>query len=87
MTYEKAINAVYVSSVFLKHLIENAKSDRIEELCLSLNDTESASKEFIGGKACLGVIPSYLYTVEWELMILLTRSPHHKMISYMQVCA
>ncbi|XP_022956230.1 dymeclin-like [Cucurbita moschata] len=48
LTYEKAINVVYVSSVFLKHLIENAKSDRIEELCLSLNDTESASKEFIG---------------------------------------
>ncbi|KGN56942.1 dymeclin [Cucumis sativus] len=47
LTYEKAINAVYISSVFLKHLIENTKSGRIEELYLSLNDNESASKDFI----------------------------------------
>lgn len=48
LAYEKAINAVYISSVFLKHLIENAKSDKIEELYLSLNESESASKEIIG---------------------------------------
>ncbi|XP_023540622.1 dymeclin-like [Cucurbita pepo subsp. pepo] len=48
LNYEKAINAVHISSVFLKHLIENAKSDRIEELYLSLNDGESASKDFLG---------------------------------------
>lgn len=53
LAYEKAINAVYISSVFLKHLIENAKSDKIEELYLSLNESESASKEIIGGKSCL----------------------------------
>ena len=80
LTYEKAINAVYISSVFLKHLIENTKSGRIEELYLSLNDNESASKDFIAGKTFLGIFLFYLYTVEWEFMILLTWSPHHKLL-------
>lgn len=62
LTYEKAINAVYISSVFLKHLIENAKSNRIEELYLSLNDSESASKEFTGGMTFL-VSYSLIYTL------------------------
>ncbi|KAM3326597.1 dymeclin isoform X2 [Capsicum chacoense] len=38
--YVKALNAVYVSSVFLKHLIENAKTDNFEDLYLSLNESE-----------------------------------------------
>ncbi|KAE8022666.1 hypothetical protein FH972_008449 [Carpinus fangiana] len=45
--YEKAVHAVYISSVFLKHLIENAKSDDIEELYLSLDEKESIPKDFI----------------------------------------
>lgn len=55
LTYEKAINAVYISSVFLKHLIENAKSDRIGELHLSLNDSEHVPNEFTGGNSFLCV--------------------------------
>ncbi|KAK6780924.1 hypothetical protein RDI58_023108 [Solanum bulbocastanum] len=38
--YVKALNAVYVSSVFLKHLIENAKTDNFEDLYMSLNESE-----------------------------------------------
>ncbi|XP_059447133.1 uncharacterized protein LOC132178663 [Corylus avellana] len=45
--YEKAVNAVYISSVFLKHLIENAKNDDIEELYLSLDEKEPIPKDFI----------------------------------------
>ncbi|XP_062169090.1 uncharacterized protein LOC133875099 isoform X1 [Alnus glutinosa] len=45
--YEKAVNAVYISSVFLKHLIENAKSDDIEELYLSLDEKEPIPEDFI----------------------------------------
>lgn len=45
--YEKAVNAVYISSVFLKHLIENAKSNDIEELYLSLDEKEPIPKDFI----------------------------------------
>lgn len=47
--YEKAVNAIYISSVFLKHLIENAKSDDIEELYLSLDEKEPIPKGFMKG--------------------------------------
>ncbi|XP_061990157.1 uncharacterized protein LOC133708686 isoform X2 [Rosa rugosa] len=40
LVYGKAVNAVYISSVFLKYLIENPKSDKIEELYLSLDESE-----------------------------------------------
>ncbi|XP_044500377.1 dymeclin isoform X2 [Mangifera indica] len=46
-TYMKAINAVYISSVFLKYLIENAQSDKFDELHLSLAESEPIPKEFI----------------------------------------
>ncbi|KAG0475434.1 hypothetical protein HPP92_015120 [Vanilla planifolia] len=39
----KAINAAYLSSVFLKHIIENAVTDALEELCLSLNEDDKES--------------------------------------------
>ncbi|KAI4342710.1 hypothetical protein MLD38_027301 [Melastoma candidum] len=38
--YMKAINALYISSLFLKYMIENAKSENFEELYLSLDETE-----------------------------------------------
>ncbi|KAK8984258.1 hypothetical protein V6N11_029575 [Hibiscus sabdariffa] len=44
--YLKAINAVYISSVFLKYIIENTQSDTIEELCLSLHENEPVPKDF-----------------------------------------
>ncbi|XP_004296579.1 PREDICTED: dymeclin [Fragaria vesca subsp. vesca] len=40
LVYGKAVNAVYISSVFLKYLIENSKSDKMEELYLSLDESE-----------------------------------------------
>lgn len=45
----KAINAVYISSVFLKYLIENAQSNNIEDLCLSLDESEPVPDGFIRG--------------------------------------
>ena len=47
--YEKAVNAVYISSVFLKYLIENAQSNSIEEFHLSLNESEPAPNGFETG--------------------------------------
>ncbi|CAI0559396.1 unnamed protein product, partial [Linum tenue] len=46
-TYVKASNAAYISSVFLKHLIENAQSNSVEELYLSLNDSEPIPPNFV----------------------------------------
>ncbi|CAB4292125.1 unnamed protein product [Prunus armeniaca] len=40
LVYVKAVNAVYISSVFLKYFIENEKGDKIEDLYLSLDESE-----------------------------------------------
>ncbi|TQD99118.1 hypothetical protein C1H46_015237 [Malus baccata] len=40
IVYMKAVNAVYISSIFLKYFIENAKDEKIEELHLSLDESE-----------------------------------------------
>ncbi|XP_057476837.1 uncharacterized protein LOC130764551 [Actinidia eriantha] len=45
-SYLKAINATYISSVFLKYYIENAKTDNFEELCLSLDENEAVPSNF-----------------------------------------
>uniref|UniRef100_A0A1J3FLB1 Dymeclin n=1 Tax=Noccaea caerulescens TaxID=107243 RepID=A0A1J3FLB1_NOCCA len=45
--YKKAVNATYISSVFLKHLIENGKSDSLEELHLSLDESEPLPHGFV----------------------------------------
>lgn len=40
---------MYISSVFLKYLIEDAKSDTFEELYLSLNESEELPDNFLSG--------------------------------------
>ncbi|CAN8306303.1 unnamed protein product [Cochlearia groenlandica] len=45
--YKKAVNATYISSVFLKYLIENAKSDGLEKLHLSLDENEPVPHGFV----------------------------------------
>ncbi|TKY53772.1 dymeclin isoform X1 [Spatholobus suberectus] len=47
LVYEKAVNAVYITSVFLKYLIESAQDGDIE-LYLSLHDSESIPKNILG---------------------------------------
>lgn len=46
----KALNAAYISSVFMKYLIENSKSDKFEELHLSLVENEPVPEGFSVGK-------------------------------------
>ncbi|KAL2469817.1 Dymeclin [Abeliophyllum distichum] len=48
--FAKALNALYVSSVFLKYLIENAKSENFEELYLSLDESEAIPNNFSKGE-------------------------------------
>ncbi|KAL3812564.1 hypothetical protein ACJIZ3_013832 [Penstemon smallii] len=48
--FSKALNAVFVSSVFLKYLIENAKNDNFEELYLSLGETEPVPNNISKGE-------------------------------------
>ncbi|KAL5222506.1 hypothetical protein ABZP36_027219 [Zizania latifolia] len=44
--YRKAINAAYISSIFLKFIIENAKADNWQELCLDINKDEKGMENF-----------------------------------------
>ncbi|KAJ0966427.1 hypothetical protein J5N97_027565 [Dioscorea zingiberensis] len=37
-SYTRAVNATYISSVFLKYIIENSKSEKFEDLCLNLDE-------------------------------------------------
>ncbi|XP_022875130.1 dymeclin isoform X3 [Olea europaea var. sylvestris] len=48
--FSKALNALYVSSVFLKYLIENAKSENFQELYLSLDESEAIPNNFSKGE-------------------------------------
>ncbi|KAH0860321.1 hypothetical protein HID58_088582, partial [Brassica napus] len=47
--YKKAVNAIYIASVFFKHLIENGKSDSLEELHLSLYESMPVPHGFVMG--------------------------------------
>ncbi|XP_021899520.1 dymeclin [Carica papaya] len=49
-TYMKAVNAAYISSIFLKNIIENSQSGDLKELYLSLDESEPIPKEFIRGQ-------------------------------------
>nr|KYP74983.1 Dymeclin [Cajanus cajan] len=45
LVYEKTVNAVYMSSTFLKHLIESVQGDNNIQLYLSLEDNEAVWKD------------------------------------------
>lgn len=53
--FSKALNAVFISSVFLKYLIENTRTDNFEELYLSLDETDPEPNNFSRGS------PFYVY--------------------------
>ncbi|XP_042065376.1 dymeclin-like isoform X2 [Salvia splendens] len=48
--FSKAPNALFISSVFLKYLIENTRSDNFEELYLSLDETDPVPNNFSKGQ-------------------------------------
>ncbi|RDX91337.1 Dymeclin, partial [Mucuna pruriens] len=55
LVYGKAVNAVYFTSVFLKHLIECAKDGDVE-LYLSLQDNESIPNNILGDQTIENLI-------------------------------
>lgn len=52
VVYRRAINAAYISSIFLKFIIENAKADNWLELCLDIDKNEKGMENFPAGN-CL----------------------------------
>ncbi|KAK6130247.1 hypothetical protein DH2020_036057 [Rehmannia glutinosa] len=49
--FSKALNASFISSVFLKYLIENSKSDNFEELYLLLDESDPLPNNFSEGSS------------------------------------
>jgi dymeclin len=47
--YKKAINASYITFLFLKFMIENTKTYTWEELCLDIDRTENGLENFPKG--------------------------------------
>lgn len=68
----KATNALFISSVFLKHLIENAKSDNLAELCLSLDESEPIPSQYTRGINSELIQRFFLYV--WSCMHNLLRA-------------
>lgn len=58
-SYRKSVNAAYVSSVFLKFIIENAKGKNFEELCLNLDQDEKKQNNLPTGMVL--VVPYLLF--------------------------
>ncbi|PON79978.1 Dymeclin [Parasponia andersonii] len=50
VVYGKTLNALYISSIFLKYLVENAKTNKIEELYLSLDESEPTLADVTQGQ-------------------------------------
>lgn len=61
MALNKAVNALYISSVFLKHLIENSKGNIYEELCLSVDGIEELPDSFPRGNYTVMVLKSLFF--------------------------
>lgn len=47
----KAVNASYISSVFLKYSIENSTSENLEDLYLSLDESETVQSNICKGNS------------------------------------
>lgn len=70
-SYMKAINATYISSVFLKYLIENAKTDTFEELYLSLDQSEAVPSNFSQGDSLAPYNGLFAFFLSWYFCVCL----------------
>ncbi|ONK65019.1 uncharacterized protein A4U43_C07F32630 [Asparagus officinalis] len=86
LSYMKAVNATYISSVFLKFIIENATTDTFEELYLSLDDAEAGQNilplgERIESYVMQGVL-NFIGTSDVNAHSCLL---HHELLNFMMV--
>lgn len=82
----RALNALYISSVFLKYFIENAKSEHFEELHLSLDENEaiptSFSKDQTIEQLVMHSVLSFLGKVDVSTNTYLL---HHELLNFMLI--
>lgn len=84
--YMKAMNATYISSVFLKFMIENAKTDNFEELYLSLDESEEGHNVLPLGEQIetyvMRIVLNFIGTSEVNAYSCLL---HHELLNFMLV--
>ncbi|KAL3507826.1 hypothetical protein ACH5RR_033208 [Cinchona calisaya] len=82
----RALNALYISSVFLKYFVENAKSDNFEELHLSLDSNEAIpttfSKDQNIEQLVMHSVLSFLSKVDVSTNTYLL---HHELLNFMLI--
>ncbi|XP_022721781.1 dymeclin-like isoform X1 [Durio zibethinus] len=76
--YVKAVNAVCISSVFLKYIIENSQSDNIEELGLSLHENEPVPKDFVIDQSIENLVMHYVLSFLGSIDVSPTTSLLHQ---------
>ncbi|XWS53918.1 hypothetical protein CRYUN_Cryun10bG0041700 [Craigia yunnanensis] len=86
LVYMKAVNAVYISSVFLKYIIENSQSNNIEELCLSLHENELLNKDFMTDQSIENLVMHNVLTFLGSIDVSPTTSLlHQELLNFMLV--
>ncbi|XP_022748791.1 dymeclin-like, partial [Durio zibethinus] len=82
--YMKAVNAVYISSVFLKYVIENSQSNNIEELCLFLHENEPVPKDFTAVQSIENLVMHNVLTFLGSIDVSPTTSLlHQELLNFM----
>ncbi|XP_031505710.1 uncharacterized protein LOC116267969 isoform X2 [Nymphaea colorata] len=82
--YLKAINGTHISSIFLKYLIENAKSNNFEELYLILEE-EEMHKNFQNGQVGAFIMKGLLSFISMSEISSDSCLLHHEVLNLMLV--
>ncbi|KAK9070950.1 hypothetical protein SSX86_009518 [Deinandra increscens subsp. villosa] len=82
----KAVNASYISSVFLKYSIENLKSENLEDLYLSLDESETIPNNIRKDESIIDMVMhavlSYIGRVDISPK---TNLLHHELLNFMLI--
>ncbi|CAI9287232.1 unnamed protein product [Lactuca saligna] len=82
----KAVNASYISSVFLKYSIENSTSENLEDLYLSLDESETVQSNIRKDESIISMVMhavlSYIGRVEISPKTYLL---HHELLNFMLI--
>ncbi|KAF6173382.1 hypothetical protein GIB67_027077 [Kingdonia uniflora] len=86
VVYVKAVNAAYVSTVFMKYLIENAKSNNFEELYLSLGEDEAAVEDLPNDQNLESLVMHGVFSfISTSDLSSPTYLLHHELLNFMLV--
>ncbi|KAL6971659.1 hypothetical protein U1Q18_031338 [Sarracenia purpurea var. burkii] len=85
-SYMKAINASYISSVFLKYLIENTKTATYEELHISVDENEAVPSNFSRDQSIESLVMQSVLSLIGKVDVRpTTYLLHHELLNFMLV--